>query len=140
MFSLLVLTIILVHARADYGPYQQSAEYDDGAFGEWPTECYRSNPVIGPSLNLLQDSQLCLDGQYTFLAPAGQAVDTPGPMLIDQDGHLVWTKQYGPTSTVGVYSFQGTTHLTFCVGKDYVAGYGDADTCYMVGRGWSALA
>lgn len=135
MFSLLALALILVHVRADFGPYQQSVEYDDGAFGAWPTESYRSNPVIGPSLNLLQDSHFCADRLYTFLAPAGEAVVTPGPMIIDQDGHLVWTKQYGRTSTVGVYSFKGTTYLTFCVGKGAIAGYGDAETCYMVDLG-----
>lgn len=123
-----------VHVRADYGPYQQSPDYDAGAFGAWPTESYRSSPVIGPSLNVLQDSQFCADGpgQYTFLAPAGGVVRTPGPMVIDQAGHLVWTKQYGRTDAVDVHRFRDAPYLTFCVGRDFVAGYGDPATCYMV--------
>lgn len=141
MLTQLILAVVglihgHVHVRADYGPYQQSPDYDAGAFGAWPTESYRSSPVIGPSLNVLQNSQFCADGpgpgQYTFLAPAGGVVRTPGPMVIDQAGHLVWTKQYGRTDAVDVHRFRDAPYLTFCVGRDFVAGYGDPATCYMV--------
>lgn len=121
----------LQQVEADYGPYTQSPDYDSGAFGSWPTESYRSSAVIGPSLNVRQSSDFCSDG-YTFLAPTGRVVRTPGPMIIDSEGHLVWTKQYGRTGSVDVHSFHGEVYLTFCVGRDYVAGYGDAGSCYLV--------
>lgn len=130
--GLLILNLLATSGvRADFGPYEQSTAYDDGDYGGWPTESFRSTPLIGPSLNILQKSDLCQDG-YVMLAPEGNAVRTPGPMIIDQDGHLVWTKQYGQTRDVSVYQFKGDPYLTFCVGPHFVAGYGDASTCYMV--------
>ncbi|RJE24332.1 Arylsulfotransferase ASST [Aspergillus sclerotialis] len=131
MHGLLISLVAISGVRADFGPYEQSTAYDDGDYGGWPTESFRSTPVIGPSLNILQNSDLCNDG-YIMLAPEGNAVRTPGPMIIDQDGHLVWTKQYGQTRDVSVYQFKGDPYLTFCVGPHFIAGYGDASTCYML--------
>lgn len=132
VFASVLFLAALVPALADYGPYEESTDYDLGQFGAWPTESYRSSPVIGPSLNFLQHSTFCDDGLYTVLAPSGRTVRTPGPMIIDQEGHLVWTKQYGRTENVNVYGYKDASYLTFCVGDDFVAGYGDASTCYMV--------
>ena len=131
MNGLLLFAVAISGVRADFGPYEQSADYDDGWYGGWPTESFRSTPVIGLSLNILQSSDLCDEG-YTVLAPEGNAVRTPGPMIVDKDGHLVWTKQYGQTRDVNIYQFKGDPYLTFCVGSHFAAGYGDASTCYMV--------
>lgn len=132
MMLTVLLTSLALAASADFGPYQQSTAYDDGEFGAWPTESYQSSPVIGPSLNYLLHNEMCDDGRFTMLAPSGGVVRTPGPMIIDQNGHLVWTKQYGRTENVNVYRFKDASYMTFCVGDSFIAGYGDASTCYMV--------
>ncbi|KAB8073765.1 ASST-domain-containing protein [Aspergillus leporis] len=125
--TLLALTATLAFTpiQADHGPYIQSTAYDDGKFGEWPTETYRSSPIVGPALNYLQYSDECKDGLYTFIAPRGNKVGNPGPMILDQDGHLVWTKKYGQTYNLNVYTFKGQDYLTFWVGNDGVGGHGE---------------
>ena len=132
-FILATATTIPATALADHSPYQQSDAYDTGLLGSWPTETYRSSPLLGPSLNYIQHSALCNDddGLYTLLAPRGYNVRTPGPMIIDQDGHLVWTKGYGQTHGVGVSRFRGTDYLTFGVENDGIRGFGDG-VYYMV--------
>ncbi|KAE8387156.1 ASST-domain-containing protein [Aspergillus alliaceus] len=122
---LILLGLVLVSVRADYGPYFQSADYDEGKFGEWPTETYRSSPIVGPSLNYQKYSDECKDGLYTFIAPRGNKVANPGPMILDQNGHLVWTKHYGQTYNLNVYTFKGQQYLTFWVGDDGVRGHGE---------------
>ena len=139
--SFLVLQIVIALSTrvvADYAPYYESAAYDNGDFGTWPTETYRSAPLLGPSLNYIQRSPLCGskdeyggDELYTFLAPRGSAVRTPGPMIIDHQGHLVWTKDYGQTHGIGVYEFHGNRYLTFGVENDGIRGFGDG-VYYMV--------
>jgi hypothetical protein len=52
-------------------------------------------------------------------------------MIIDQDGHLVWTKHYGQTYNANVYRYKGQDYLTFWVGNDGIVGHGDG-TYYMV--------
>ncbi|KAE8348761.1 ASST-domain-containing protein [Aspergillus coremiiformis] len=122
---LILFTLIVVRVQADHGPYFRSAEYDEGKFGEWPTETYRSSAIVGPRLNYLQYSDECKDGLYTLMAPRGGKVVNPGPMILDQDGHLVWTKHYGPTYNLNVYPYKGQDYLTFWVGTDGVGGHGE---------------
>ncbi|KAL4894808.1 ASST-domain-containing protein [Aspergillus ambiguus] len=130
--SLLALAAIGISSvRADFGPYFQSTAYDEGKYGAWPTETYRSTAIIGPSLNYVQYSPACNDGQYTLIAPRGGSVRYPGPMIIDQDGHLVWTKYYGQTYNLNIYRFKGQDYLTFWVGDDGIVGHGDG-TYYML--------
>ena len=43
--------------RADYTPYNQSTDYDNGLFSPWPRETYRSTPFLGTAD----------DTPYTFL-------------------------------------------------------------------------
>ncbi|KAK1149065.1 hypothetical protein N8T08_007742 [Aspergillus melleus] len=123
-FTLLGLCLCSL-VQADYGPYHQSVDYDEGKFGAWPTETYRSTPIIGPTLNYLESSTQCKDGQFTMIAPRGAGVATPGPMIIDQDGHLVWTKDYGKTYNLNVYRYRGQDYLTFWMGNDGITGHGD---------------
>ncbi|QMW43667.1 hypothetical protein G4B11_007037 [Aspergillus flavus] len=122
---LILLVLVIARVQADHGPYFQSAAYDEGKFGEWPTETYRSSPIVGPALNYLQYSDECKDGLYTFIAPRGNKVANPGPMILDQDGHLVWTKRYGQSYNLNVYTFKGQDYLTFWMGNDGVGGHGE---------------
>ncbi|GIJ85247.1 hypothetical protein Asppvi_004103 [Aspergillus pseudoviridinutans] len=117
--------------EADRGPYFQSSRFENGDLGQWPMESYRSTALMGPLLNYVKSNPQCKDGQYTLIAPRGMAVPNPGPMIIDQDGHLVWTKHYGQTYNVNVYSYKGQDYLTFWVGNDGIVGHGDG-TYYML--------
>ncbi|GIK00767.1 hypothetical protein Aspvir_004796 [Aspergillus viridinutans] len=117
--------------QADRGPYSQSSRFEDGELGQWPTETYRSSALMGPILNYVESNPRCKDGKYTLIAPRGTAVRNPGPMIIDQDGHLVWTKYYGQTYNANVYSYKGQGYLTFWVGNDGIVGHGDG-TYYML--------
>ena len=130
---LILLVLVIARVQADHGPYFQSAAYDEGKFGEWPTETYRSSPIVGPALNYLQYSDECKDGLYTFIAPRGNKVANPGPMILDQDGHLVWTKRYGQSYNLNVYTFKGQDYRTFWMGNDGVGGHGEG-AYYMVGH------
>ncbi|ODM21221.1 hypothetical protein SI65_04274 [Aspergillus cristatus] len=128
-----ILTLMLATlASADFGPRNQSTDHDNGLLGTFPTETYRSSPLIGPSLSYIQDSLLCHDGLYTLLAPRGSEVRTPGPMIIDSDGHLVWTSTgYGNTHAVGIYEFKGEGYLGFGVENNGLKGFGDGlDSSY----------
>ncbi|KAA8642932.1 hypothetical protein EYZ11_001065 [Aspergillus tanneri] len=120
-----ILVFVCSFAQADHGPFIQSSEYAEGKFGAWPTETYRSTSIVGPALNYLESSPQCKDGQYTFVAPRGLGVATPGPTIIDQDGHLVWSKNYGQTYNLNMYQFKGQSYLTFWLGNDAVAGHGE---------------
>ncbi|KKK14755.1 hypothetical protein AOCH_005521 [Aspergillus ochraceoroseus] len=127
----LALAIFLNAVRADNGPYQQSKAYDNGDFGSWPTENYRSTPILGPSVNFIEQSSKCDDGQYILIALRGESVVTPGPTILDQNGHLVWTKHYGQIYNLDVYAYQGEDYLTFWAGDDTLGGHGDG-TYYML--------
>lgn len=129
-----ILTLTLAtFTSADFGPRNQSTEHNTGLLGTFPTETYRSSPLIGPSLNYIQDSLLCHDELYTLLALRGSDVRTPGPMIIDSDGHLVWTNiGYGNTHAVGVYEFKGHRYLGFGVEDNGLKGFGDG-VYYLVG-------
>ncbi|PKY03783.1 hypothetical protein P168DRAFT_327823 [Aspergillus campestris IBT 28561] len=120
--GLLVLLFVSIGAYADHAPYDRSPAFENGTLGPWPTEAYRSAPVIGPALNQLQYDPRCRDGRSTLLAPRGSSVRSPGPMILDQDGHLAWTRNYGLTGkntyNVNVYPFRDQAYLTFWVGDD----------------------
>lgn len=136
--GLLVLLCVSIGVYADHAPYDRSPVFENGTLGPWPTEAYRSAPVIGPALNQLQYDPRCRDGRSTLLAPRGSSVRSPGPMILDQDGHLTWTRNYGLTGkntyNVNVYPFRDQAYLTFWVGDDR-SGKGEY---YMVGAqfGW----
>ncbi|KAE8379758.1 ASST-domain-containing protein [Aspergillus bertholletiae] len=135
---LILLAFVIARVQADQGPYFQSAAYDEGKLGEWPAETYRSSPIVGPALNYLHYSNECKDGLYTFIAPRGTNVANPGPMIIDQDGHLVWTRHYGQTYNLNVYTFKGQDYLTFWVGDDGVRGHGEG-TYYMLDSSYQEI-
>lgn len=145
VWPFLILTILLSSSYtiqtslADYAPYHQSSAHDSGLLGDWPTETYRSSPLLGPAINYIQSSPLCNrkigggsnEELYTLLAPRGSAVRTPGPMIVDSEGHLVWTKMYGQTHMFGVYQFKEREYLAFGVENDGIRGFGDG-VYYMV--------
>jgi hypothetical protein len=127
----LVLAILTTLALADIEPYYRSKAYEQGELGHWPQQTYHSSSLVGPVLNYLQRSELCRDGSYTMITPRGSSIESAGPMIVDDDGSLVWTKRYGPTYDLNVYRFKGEEYLTFWVGDDAVVSHGSG-SYYMV--------
>jgi hypothetical protein len=99
--------------------------YDIGIFGLYPTQSYASFDLESPSVNVLQWDSRCDDG-YIFFAPRGRLVASPGPVILDSRGNLVWIeKRFGQATDVRVQRYKGQDYLTFWAGRDdKTHGYG----------------
>lgn len=105
--------------------------YDLGLYGFGPTRGYVSFGHESPVVEISQWDAGC-DPRYTFLAPRGDSIAHPGPMIIDAAGDLVWMKHnQGVTQDFKVQQYQGQEFLTYWEGKE-VAGRGEG-SWFMVG-------
>lgn len=134
-FSLSTLVLpfflfLLVGVHADVDSYYQSTKYEKGSAGKWPNQRFQSSQLTAPVLNFVRYGQACRDGLYTFIAPRGSSVPKAGPMILDQDGHLVWSEPMGETFGMNMHTYKGESYLTFWVGDDSM-GHGEG-TYYMV--------
>ena len=129
----LSLSLFLPFTNADVKPYYRSTSYDRSYYGAWPQQSYHSSSLSGPILNYWHRSRACEDGGYTLIAPRGDSVRHKGPMILDQNGDLVWFKEYGTTYNLNIHTFQGEDYLTFWTGNDGVRGHGNG-VYYMVGE------
>lgn len=128
-FVLALIQFNLVSADAEH--FYASPAYETGDLGGWPQQLYKSSPVIGPVLNYMQKSEQCYShGGYTMITPRGNSVPMPGPMIVDDRGNLVWTKNYGRAYDLKVQQYRGEDYLTFWIGKE-IDGYGNGSH-YMV--------
>ncbi|KAJ9328079.1 hypothetical protein DTO027B5_926 [Paecilomyces variotii] len=110
---------------ADVEAYYQSDNYENGEFGEWPQQTYHSSHIIGPVVDFLQRSNRCDDGQYTMLSLRGGQVPSPGPMILDAKGNLVWrAEDYVQPYGLSKYTYKGEDYLTFWAGNDAI-GHGE---------------
>lgn len=130
---LLLLTLLSTGSLADEANLWRNENYANGSDGAFPLQRYRSTDVHGPILNYWQRSRACDEGGYTILAPRGDSVSHPGPMILDAEGHLVWFKEYPTTYNANVYTYKGERYLTFWAGNDAIGGHGDG-TAYLVSR------
>ncbi|PWY92164.1 hypothetical protein BO70DRAFT_424909 [Aspergillus heteromorphus CBS 117.55] len=121
---LVALATLLTPVWADMGPYFHNGMYEAGKLGAWPMETYRSSSAVGAAINFVAYNPECQDGQYYFIAPRGKSVHKPGPMILDHDGHLIWTKHYGQTYNTNLYRYKGQDYITFWVGNDGIVGHG----------------
>ncbi|KAJ5621032.1 hypothetical protein N7510_005016 [Penicillium lagena] len=133
VFSLLLLLFRDVSALLDENSLFRSDEYSQGEFGSWPVHNYRSSDIQGPLLNYWSHSRACDDGKYTLLTPRGASVNQSGPTIVDENGNLVWFKEYGSTYNANVYQYRNESYLTFWAGKDAFGGRGDG-TLYMLNK------
>ncbi|EEY18402.1 conserved hypothetical protein [Verticillium alfalfae VaMs.102] len=106
-------------AGAGYAPYaDNSLLYDWGVYGAYPQVHYESLGASSPWPNVLRSDPKCDDG-LLFMAPRGRSVQTPGPMILDQQGNLVWMNtEWGQAMDVKVQSYQGEDYITFWHGTD----------------------
>ncbi|EKG10517.1 Arylsulfotransferase [Macrophomina phaseolina MS6] len=114
---------------ADLLPFIADQAYDNGDFGAYPYQEYKSSPLKGPRVNILATSDRCYGpDELMFLNPRGRSVvPGPNPMILDQAGNLIWSldgKPYGETYNLNVQEWNGQQYLTFWGGDDTVGGHG----------------
>lgn len=130
----LLLVCLLISRIAVFASSSSSHLYnavvDNGSLGYYPTYTYATErSVIAPKTNWLQWDPRCDDGLYYFLTPRGYAIERPGPMILDGNGDLIWTKHFaneygGQAYDFRVQQYQGQVYLTFWTGDDRVRGHG----------------
>ncbi|KAJ5966564.1 hypothetical protein N7481_013278 [Penicillium waksmanii] len=92
--------------------------YDMGWYGFGPSRNYVSFNEESPVIEITPAGAHC-DPRYTFIAPRGDSVVHPGPMILDSKGELIWTKpNWGTTQDFKVQSYQGQDYLTYWQGDE----------------------
>lgn len=130
--KLLVLSLLsLPTALADVETHFRSEKYTHGFEGAVPLQQYISEPFLGLIPNYQQHSTGCDDGLFTILAPRGSHIHHPGPMILDDQGHLVWYKEYDATYNANIFDYKGESYITFWAGNDGIVGHGSGKM-YMV--------
>ena len=100
------------------------SRYDLGLYGFGPTRGYASFDYESPVVEISQSDAEC-DPRYTFLAPRGDSIPHPGPMILDAAGNLVWMQPNTDiTQDFRLQRYQGEDFLTYWEGKE-VDGRGD---------------
>ena len=127
-FRFLVLPILLALCRffpvdAQASPTTSTTGqplygYEWGLLGPYPQQSYRSFWLSGPLTYFVQRDPNCGTG-YIFMSPRGSKVSSPGPMIIDSEGELVWREaRYGQATDFKVQQYRGQSYLTFWTGTD----------------------
>jgi hypothetical protein len=92
--------------------------YDLGIYGFGPSQGYVSYGERSPVVEISPPEANC-DSRYTFLAPRGDSVAHPGPVILDSRGELVWMKHnWGTTQDFKVQRYRGEEYLTFWQGDE----------------------
>lgn len=92
--------------------------YDWGVYGAYPQRTYESFGAASPWTNILKYDSRCDDG-HVFIGPRGLSVPTPGPIILDKKGDLVWMEtKWGQAMDLKVQSYQGNDYITFWTGTD----------------------
>ena len=115
----------LTEAKDGDPTHVSSYWYDWGYYGAYPRQSYESFGAEAPLFNMLQKDERC-DETLTFLEPRGRYVQTPGPVIMDNDGNLVYTEtKWGQARDLKVQSYRGKDYMTFWKGEDLGSfGYG----------------
>ncbi|WPH03451.1 putative oxidoreductase [Acrodontium crateriforme] len=127
-----VLSSFLSLALGDLAVLDNNAEYNDGRFGPYVTQSYRSSDVNSPRLNFMKPFTSCDDGSFLFVAPRGGKAGSK-PYILDAKGHLIWTADhhYGEVYNFQAQVYKGQQYLTFFAGDDTIRGHG-AGKYYMI--------
>lgn len=112
--------------------FVQDVEFNNGAYGLYVQQTFKSRNVTVPRLNMQQSFTNCDDGSYLFITPRGEVVDKPIAAIYDANGSLVWTPEGIPGHFYNfqVQQYKGEPHLIFWAG-DPQGGHGNG-VYYMV--------
>ncbi|PSS03849.1 ASST-domain-containing protein [Coniella lustricola] len=92
--------------------------YDWGLYGAYPRVAYNSFASASPWSNILKSDDRC-DAGFTLIEPRGESVPSPGPIILDNQGDLVWMEtKYGQAMDLKVQTYKGNDYLTFWHGSD----------------------
>lgn len=115
--------------------YINDEAYEDGKYGQYPIQDYKSSDAIAPRINRLSHHEDCGDNLYTMLSPRGYHDEARNPraVILDSKGMLVWSAGWEKQQIYNlmVQSYKGEDYLTFWAGNDAVGGHG-AGMYYMV--------
>lgn len=129
--GLVVFFILVVPQIARFRFRFGLSRYDLGFYGFGPSRTYYSFEESSPIVEISPADAKC-DQRYTFLAPRGDSVEHPGPMILDSSGELVWMKyNWGTTQDFKVQRYRGEDYVTYWQG-DEEDGHGRG-SWYMVG-------
>lgn len=120
MESLLLLLPLSLASTAAAGAVAAHGSYwyDWGLYGAYPRQSYESFSSASPWVNILQSDEKC-DASYTFIEPRGNSVPYPGPIILDNEGSLVWMEtKYGQAMDLKVQRYKGNDYITFWHGGD----------------------
>lgn len=124
------LALFTACALGDKFPYRSDVPYDASAYGSYPTQNYVSSDVEGPRVNIFGQLTGDDDGIYTMLNPRGSGVEHSGPLILDNDGNMVWSSSaYGNTYNLQSQEYNGQLYLTFWAGDDSVGGHEQGYCC-----------
>ncbi|EPS29320.1 hypothetical protein PDE_04269 [Penicillium oxalicum 114-2] len=92
--------------------------YDLGIYGFGPSRSYVSFEEESPLVEFSPKDATC-DPRYTILAPRGDSIAHPGPMILDARGELVWMKyNLGTTQDFRIQQYKGQNYLTYWQGGE----------------------
>jgi len=130
----LIVASLAPFAFAVEGSFENDVTYAEGKLGAYPVSTYLTTDLVAPRINRITTDSRCQQGLYTMITPRGHAVEHPAPVILDDDGNLIWTKEmdgYGQTYGLTVQMYKNQAFLTFWSGDDGVKGHG-AGFYYMV--------
>lgn len=94
------------------------SSYDLGLYGFGPSQSFVSFGEESRVVEISPADAQC-DPGYTFLAPRGDSVPHPGPMILDARGELVWAKyNWGTTQDFKVQKYKGQQYVTYWQGDE----------------------
>lgn len=106
------------------------SDIDNGAYGAYPTHTFHTTNLQAPFVNFAHWSRACsASSSHYFLSPKGHKISSPGPMILDMNGELIWTDHFangfgGQAYNLRVQDWQGQKVLTFWLGDDRIRGHG----------------
>ena len=121
--------------KSDAPPYINNSAYDEGNYGGYPVQKYKSSDALAPHFNIIQHRPDCNDQLFTFLSPRGYYDEARNAraVIVDQEGALVWSSGWEEKQIYNLraQTYKGNDYITFWAGNDAVGGHG-AGEYYMV--------
>ncbi|KAJ3878679.1 ASST-domain-containing protein [Lentinula edodes] len=126
--SFICLGILSRRALADT-TYFQSSDYSSGALGSGPYQTFKSSSSTPSAWNFVVPYNDSTAGQIesglVFIAPRGTNVNSPGALIYDKSGNLIWDgTHFGQTLTFKVATYKGEPVILLWTGTVAGAGVG----------------
>lgn len=121
--------------------FQSYQSVNDTSIETWPYQVFKSSPFQPPSLDITRNGQPLAPGLLIFSPwqiPGDDAAKESAPLIMTDDGQLVWNGENNVTFNLRVATYQNASILTFWTGiidpdPNFGFGYGNVtflDTSY----------